>query len=337
MAKTSIKKSGEPTCIDLFCGAGGLSLGLKNAGFRSLFSVDNDPAAGLTYRQNFPEVPLFDGDVKKVDFSDWKGKIDIVAGGPPCQPFSVAGSQKSFEDARDMLPQFIRAVSEIRPKGFLMENVAGLASTRHKDYLARTIDSLSAIGYKVHAKILDSADYGVPQHRRRLFLVGLTDGDFEFPMETHGPKARKDYMTAAEALAACPRDEPNRAVVTYARNPVLRPSPWAGMLVNGGGRPVNLAKPSQTIPASAGGNRTHILDNEGVLLEYHEQLLNGGKIRTGQVGRVRRLTVRESARLQTFPDNFEFIGKRSSQYRQVGNAVPPGLAEAVAQELIGHI
>ena len=309
--KKTLKETMDLTCVDLFCGAGGLSRGLHNAGLRPLFAVDSDPAAGVTYSRNFPDVPFFDGDITKVDFTGWKGKVDVVAGGPPCQPFSVAGNQKSFQDTRDMLPQFVRAVSEIRPKAFLMENVAGLASTRHEAYLDLTIEKLCSLGYMVQAQVLDAADFGVPQHRRRLFLVGFEDREFVFPKETHGPNGRKSYITAKEALGDCPDDEPNRAIVTYAKNPVLRPSPWAGMLVNGGGRPVNLANPSQTIPASAGGNRTHILDPKGVLLDYHAKLLGGGRVQSGQVKGVRRLTVRESARLQTFPDDFEFIGKRS--------------------------
>ena len=321
----------------MFCGAGGLSLGLHNAGLQPLFAVDSDPSAGVTYRRNFPDVPLFDGDITNVDFSSWNGKVDVVAGGPPCQPFSIAGNQKSFNDTRDMLPQFIRTVSEVQPKAFLMENVAGLASVRHSAYLKLTIKKLEALGYAVKSQVLDAAAFGVPQHRKRLFLVGLRNGDFNFPCDTHGVSGRKSYVTAEEALDSCPEDTPNRAIVTYARNPVIRPSPWAGMLVNGGGRPVNLAKPSQTIPASAGGNRTHILDKKGILLDYHASLMAGGTPLSGEVKGVRRLTVRESARLQTFPDNFEFFGKRSSQYRQVGNAVPPLLAMAVAQSLICSI
>ncbi len=177
---------------------------------------------------------------------------------------------------------------------------------------------------------MDAADFGVPQHRKRLFVVGSSSERFEFPHPTHGPKASLPYVAAGQALKDVPDDAPNKAIVTYAKNPVLRPSPFAGMLVNGQGRPIDLTKPANTVPASAGGNRTHILDPKQLLVKYHEHLTSGGKPKEGIIKGLRRLTVREPARLQAFPDDFVFWGTRSSQYSQVGNAIPPTLAHAVA-------
>lgn len=321
------------SCIDLFSGAGGLSLGLKQAGWHPLLSVEIDKAAGCTYRKNFPNTSLYNEDINDLSFKKYRGAVDLVAGGPPCQPFSVAGSQNASNDPRDMIPQFIRAVSEIEPKAFLMENVAGLTTKRHRAYLDKAISSLKNLGYSVEAKVLNAADYGAPQGRLRLFVVGTREEGFQFPKASYGTNARYNYISAGDALKDVPEDEPNKAIVTYARKPVLRPSPWAGMLVNGGGRPINLEQPSQTIPASAGGNRTHILDRDGILLDYHTHLRGGGKPKNGLVEGVRRLTVRESARLQSFPDYFDFIGTRSAQYRQVGNAVPPKLAKSVGNRV----
>lgn len=326
----------HPTCIDLFAGAGGLSLGLKMAGWRTLLGSDYDQHACATYRRNFPGVDVVEGDIREVDWTSLRGKVDLVAGGPPCQPFSVAGNQKAHEDERDMLPEFVRAVREIRPKLILMENVAGLTTARHLPYFLEKLAQLEDLGYDLHYKVLNAADFGVAQDRLRVIVLGGLADKPRFPSRTHGNNARP-YVGAGEVLQDVPEDEPNRAIVTYAKKPVLRPSPWAGMLVNGGGRPIDLRTPSQTIPASAGGNRTHIIDEHEVLVDYHAHLLNGGAPRQGIVHGVRRLTVRESARLQSFPDSFEFVGQRSARYRQVGNAVPPLLSKAVGKALLRAI
>ncbi|MCS3399945.1 DNA cytosine methyltransferase [Burkholderia thailandensis] len=323
----------RPTCIDLFAGAGGLSLGLKLAGWETLVASDYDQAACATYRRNFEGVDVVEGDVRKVSWKHLRGKVDLIAGGPPCQPFSVAGNQMAHQDERDMLPEFVRAVREIKPRLLLMENVAGLTTTRNLPYLESKLDELRELGYDLHFKVLNAADYGVPQDRLRVIVLGGLSSRPHFPRATHGTKS-KPHVAASAALMGAPEDEPNRAIITYAKNPVIRPSPWAGMLVNGGGRPINLSEPSQTIPASAGGNRTHIIDPSGVLLDYHGYLIAGGRPRNGIVPNVRRLTVRESARLQSFPDSFEFCGERSARYRQVGNAVPPLLGKAVGKALI---
>lgn len=321
------------TSIDLFSGAGGLSLGLKQAGWNTLLSVEIDSHAVNSYKRNFPSTEIFNGDIRTLSLRKYRGCVDLVAGGPPCQPFSVAGSQRSSQDPRDMIPEFIRAVREIQPKYFLLENVAGLTSPRHAQYLDTAIESLRQLGYHVSREVLNAADFGVPQDRLRLFVVGSREPGFKFPSALYGPSRRYPHVSSAKAIRAAQPDEPNSAIVSYAKNPVLRPSPFAGMLVNGGGRPIDLSRPSQTIPASAGGNRTHIVDENGVLLGYHKLLLRGGKPRVGLVEGVRRLTVKESAKLQSFPDTFVFLGSRSSMYRQVGNAVPPKLAKTVAKKL----
>lgn len=326
--------------IDLFSGAGGLTRGLENAGWETVAALEINPIASETYRANFPHVETLCIDVRNVDFRRWKGIVDVVVGGPPCQPFSVAGKQLAHLDPRDCVPEFSRAVKELEPQAFILENVAGLAAPRHKYYLATALQMFRSLGYVVNYDVLDAADFGVPQHRKRLFIVGLLGSAFSFPHPTHGPRGSMPYVTTGSALVNVPVDTPNTAKVTYARQPVLRPQPWDGMLVNGGGRPINLEEPCQTIPASAGGNRTHILDPDGVLVAYHKHLMAGGKPYSGEVKGVRRLTVRESARIQAFPDDHIFLGRQSSRYSQVGNAVPPPLAEAIgaalAAQLQGH-
>lgn len=321
-------------CVDLFAGAGGLSVGLKMAGWDVKVAVEYDATAIATHRRNMPDVLHVCDDIREVDFREYAGKIDLVAGGPPCQPFSVSGKQLGNLDMRDMVPEFVRVVREIRPRAFMMENVQGLTTTRFMPYLEAKIDELRSLGYDVHWQVLNAADYGVPQNRRRLFVIGVPKGVvFSFPSPTHGPNRKSKYRTVSEALEGCPIDESNRAKVVYAKNPILRRSPYAGMLLNGKGRPLNLDGPSHTIPASAGGNRTHILDPKGILLEYHEHLQNGGTPRTGEIEGCSRLTVNQSARLQTFPDWFQFEGRKNQQYAQIGNAVPPQFASCVAKSL----
>lgn len=327
-----MKKLMNPNAIDLFAGAGGLSLGLRQAGWNVIAACEFNPSAAATYRRNFGADAVY-GDARDVSWSQYKGKVQLVAGGPPCQPFSVAGRQMASADERDMLPEFVRAVREIEPSVFLMENVAGLVTGRNLPYLREKISELEVLGYHVEVEVLNAADYGVPQHRRRVIVLGSRKAAPRHPFPTHDG-IKRERISAREALEGVPFDLPNNAITTYAKTPILRPSPWAGMLVNGGGRPINLDEPSQTIPASAGGNRTHIIDRDGVLLKYHSLLMRGGKVRAGVVKGVRRLTIRESARLQSFPDDFLFVGERSAQYRQVGNAVPPLMAKAIGKSLL---
>lgn len=323
----------EFNAIDLFSGAGGLSLGLNMAGWNVHAALEFNETAIETHSLNLPNAKHMCEDVRSINFKQFKG-IDLVAGGPPCQPFSVSGKQLGSNDTRDMIPEFIRAVKEAKPKAFLMENVAGLTTQKFMPYLEAQLLELSKLKYNIQWAVLNAADFGVPQKRLRLFVIGtIKELDFDFPLPTHG-SGKVPYLTVKEALKGTPKDTPNTAKVVYAKNPILRKSPFAGMLLNGKGRPLNMNGVSHTIPATAGGNRTHILDPKGILKEYHEHLLNGGKPRSGEVEGCKRLTVRESARLQTFPDWFNFTGTKSQQYTQIGNAVPPVLASKVAAKLL---
>jgi DNA (cytosine-5)-methyltransferase 1 len=317
------------SAIDLFCGAGGLSLGLEEAGFKTVFAVDNDPDACQTYRSLFPNVVPSTGDIRDVDFANWKG-VDLVAGGPPCQPFSTGGHRRGRHDDRDLLPDFVRAVLAMRPQAFLLENVPGLASPVHHKYLAEVLAPLTADGYSIFGPyVINAADYGVPQSRRRLFIIGATEGQFVLPDPGAGnPRA------AGEVLTALPNGTPNHSKIVYAKTPDLRPNPYHGQLFNGGGRPIDLERPAPTILASAGGNKTHFIDCGGWVPPYHRHLMQGGKPRIGELPEARRLTVTECALLQSFSKPMTFCGARSSQYAQVGNAVPPRLAATLGEAVM---
>ena len=326
--------------LDAYAGAGGLSLGLQTAGLPVTVAADCNPDALQTYRRHHNTTEIIDGDIAdhaaSRRFTRYKGNVAIVAGGPPCQPWSSGGKRLGPADGRDGLGHFLRIVDQIRPVAFLMENVPGLAAPGNQEHLRALIDDLTALGYKPDYRILDATAYGVPQRRRWLFVVGIQDGlEFKWPAATNGPGTSRSVRIAGEVVS---RDvmvgDPNLSKVTYAKKPVVRPSPFAGLLFNGGGRPLNLAAPAPTVLASSGWNRTSWIDTADVLPEYHAHLRAGGAPRSGIVPGARRLTVAEVALLQTFPRSLQFAGSRSSQYVQVGNAVPPELAAAVVRALV---
>ena len=318
------------TTIDLFSGAGGLSLGLEAAGFRSVFAVEIMPDAVATYRSTFPNAVVHGGDICEVDFQRWTG-VDVVAGGPPCQPFSIGGLRRGREDVRDFLPEFVRAVLQVRPRAFIMENVPNLIS--FGPYLRHVLAPLLDLYSVSEPQVLNAADYGVPQSRRRLVIVGNRDGQ-AFRLPPGRPDRR---VPSGSVLSGQPKGDPNPSKVVYAKRPDLRPNPYQGHLFNGGGRALELNRPSPTILASAGGNKTHFLDLQDRIPDYHRHLRLGGRPYVGELPGARRLTVAESATLQSFPEWVSFCGSRSSQYTQVGNAVPPRLAQALGDELMDQV
>jgi DNA (cytosine-5)-methyltransferase 1 len=322
--------------LDVFAGAGGLSLGLQAAGLPVTVAADSNADALDTYRRHHSTAEILEGDIADHDFRQYKGSIAIVAGGPPCQPWSTGGKQLGRADGRDGLAQFVHIIDQIRPRAFLMENVPGLTAPGNLEYLHALMADLAELGYQVDHQVLDATAYGVPQRRRRLFVVGTPPSrKFTWPKASTGPRTSRPLRTAGDVISAhLTVGDPNPSKVTYAKNPVVRPSPFAGLLFNGGGRPLNLAAPAPTVLASAGWNRTPWIDTDGILIEYHEHLRADGKPRSGIVPGARRLTVAEAALLQTFPAGLTFAGSRASQYIQVGNAVPPDLAAAMARALV---
>lgn len=186
-------------------------------------------------------------------------------------------------------------------------------------------------GYNVNWSILNAADYGVPQKRKRLFIIGSRSKTLFFPNPTHGIELEKKHIGTFEALGDQPIGEAPNCPVKFAKNPDLRPSPYAGHIYNGGGRPIDPVGPCHTIIAASGGHKTHWIDTLGIAKKYHEHLKNGGLPWEGEVQGARRLSVEESAIIQSFPRGMIFTGARSAQYKQVGDAVPPLLAAAIAK------
>jgi DNA (cytosine-5)-methyltransferase 1 len=190
--------------IDLFASAGGLTLGLRTAGVETVCAVEIDPYRVATFAAHSPKADIVAGDIRKVDLSAYRGKVALVYGGPPCQPFSSGGLRRAADDPRDMVPFFVHAVRSVQPAAFLMENVPGLVAGDRFAYLSAVLRELESLKFHVVWRVLNAADFGVPQKRRRLFVVGLRDRPFLFPAETHGPGRERPPRCRARRSAGSP-------------------------------------------------------------------------------------------------------------------------------------
>lgn len=298
--------------VSLFSGAGGLDLGFKMAGHDIVWANDLYEDAVHTYQKNIGDHIVLE-DVRNVP-ADAIPDCDIVIGGFPCQGFSVANTKRHVTDERNELyKQLIRVIEDKQPKFFLAENVKGLTNLGKGDVFKMILSDFEQLGYRVRYKILNAADYGVPQTRLRVIIVGVRNDigwEYEFPKETHsqgGQDGLPVWVSVSEALKGLPdpdseNDVPNHTYSKYKLN------------INGylGHRLLDPDKPAPTVTAR-GDNRG------GVVIHPHPN---------GQ----RRMSCRELASVQSFPIDYEFSGNNSSIYRQIGNAVPPLLAYAVAKQ-----
>lgn len=380
--------------IELFSGAGGLALGLHQAGFktRALLEWDKDSCENITANivAGYPGIRdwrVVQTDVRMVDYTDYGIGIQFVTGGPPCQPFSLGGKHKAHTDSRDMFPEAVRAVRELRPQGFIFENVKGLLRksfssyfnyillqltypeitarddmdwTEHLSLLEKyhTSGSHEGLKYNVVFRLLNAADYGVPQMRHRVVIVGFRgdlNASWSFPEPTHSRESllyskyvndsyweehkvarknrpevstqdrenavrlmertsvRERWQTVRDALIGLP--DPRKVTSSMYANHEFR----SGARTYAGHSGSSLDEPSKTIKAGAhgvpGGENMLVLDD----------------------GSLRYYTVRESARIQTFPDNYLFHGSWTESMRQIGNAVPVRLANVIGQSVIAQL
>ena len=336
--------------IDLFCGCGGLSYGFEKAGCNVILGIDNDPSALNTFRKNHKGSQIIEGDITRTSYSDIKKiignkKIDIIVGGPPCQGMSLSGPRK-FEDPRNRLYlSFIRLVSEIKPKAFVIENVPGLVGLFKGEIKDHILRSFTEIGYDVQYRILNASGFGVPQNRRRVFFVGMRSHSFIFPKEN------KERLTCESAISDMPslKSEPDPSVMEYESAPL---TDYQRMMRSGSAAIHNhiVTKHNETTKkiialVPNGGNYKDLPPEYINTRNFHvawtrfDRNAPAPTIDTGhrhhfhyEYNRVP--TVRECARIQSFPDIFIFTGNKTEQYRQVGNAVPPILAETIARALI---
>lgn len=333
-----------------------MDVGFQRAGLDVVWANEIDHTAAQTYVQNHIGTVLYEGDIRdaKCELEGYKNEnIDFVFGGPPCQGFSVAGKMDPHDERSKLIWEYLSVVALIQPKMFVLENVKALAQLQKWESIRnRILETANKLGYVCFFRVLNSADYGVPQKRERVFFVGIKNT--KLPVEKMFDEAiaqqRKMRVTLRECLVKLPRAGLDgnpltcTAKITIPSKPVLRKSPYAGMLFNGMGRPLDLYGQANTLPASMGGNKTPIIesqlldfpDQESWILSYHRKLYAGNQLPTDTIvpSYIRRITTTEAAAIQTFPPGYAFCGEKSSIYRQIGNAVPCDLAEAVARATV---
>ena len=341
------------TAVSLFSGAGGLDVGFEKAGFQIVYANEFDHDAACTWCANRPlyNQVMHEGDINVLlpELEQYKGTVDVLFGGPPCQGFSVAGKMDPNDARSELIFTFLKAVQLVQPKFFVMENVKALGTLEKWAAVRnRYISMATELGYSVGYEVFHTAEYGVPQKRDRVIFVGVRNGTptaFFKEMEKlkcPAPTAREVLLSVGE-FGSPENPDTCAAAITLAKRPILRKSPYAGMLVNGAGRPVDMDGLPPTLPATMGGNKTPIVDQhalndcevENWFSEYHKKIVAGKCVpATIEIPKyVRRLTLKEAAAIQTFPKDYVFCGARNKQYRQIGNAVPSLFAYKVAKAL----
>lgn len=385
--------------LELFAGAGGLGMGMALAGFDHVGVVEWDRWACDTIRENqkreHPLVahwPLFEGDVRSFDLSGLPEDLDVVSGGPPCQPFSMGGKHRAFDDSRDMFPATVEVIRKTKPKAFIIENVKGLTRSTFANYFTyilfqlefpeivrkpdetwiehrarleqtKTSGSRAGLTYDVVPRLINAANYGIPQRRERVFMIGFRHdigAGWSFPEETHSRDAliEAQFVTGEywdrHKVAKARRPAPPAGLEDFVarsrrRNEPLGSLPWRTVRDALVGLPDPERGPSwhlnhgfQPGARSYPGHTGSPLDLPAKTLKAGDHGVPGGEnMLVRPDGSVRYFTVRESARLQTFPDGYVFHGSWSETMRQLGNAVPVALAQniasSVAQKLISAV
>ena len=339
----------QPVAIDSFCGAGGLSLGFTQAGWKTALAFDNDPVAVNTYHKNLGgHVHLLDAEnvdaQTLLDLTGLQpGDCDLLAGGPPCQGFSLQ-RRGSRQDSRNRLPLlFIEWVNGIRPKAFLIENVPAITSVRGRDVLDAVREMADELGYGLSMSTVNAIEYGVAQNRRRTFIVGIS-GKRKFKWPEPSPKD----LTVRDAIGSLPSPPTDGSchpeVANHYRESRLSPINVQRIrVVPEGGSRLDLPEHLQLRCHQSGHRHLDTYGRlawrlpAGTITARFDSFTRG---RFGHPTEDRSITLREGARLQGFPDRFVFLGNREEGARMIGNAIPPPLARAFAAALtsqLGHV
>lgn len=330
--------------IDCFCGAGGLSVGFEKAGFNVIYAFDIDEASINTYKHNpkYHHGQAFVRNIYNVtkksieeDLGHELGKIDVMIGGPPCQGFSIQRRGDNNDPRNQLILEYCRLIKEIKPRFFVLENVGGLMSTRGKPYVKVLKDTLRTAGYAIQMEKLTASDFGVPQDRKRVIIVGeLSDNTkhFEYPMPLEAPKATvRDAI--ADLMSKNENDVPNHKADKLSEINLKR----IQAISEGQGH--DSLPDDLQLKCHKNNNGHRHLDTYGRMAWDKPSPTITARFDSFSRGRFghpvldRTITLREGARLQTFPDDFEFLGSKVEVARQIGNAVPPLLAERLAEKI----
>ncbi|MDP1743783.1 MAG: DNA (cytosine-5-)-methyltransferase [Candidatus Amesbacteria bacterium] len=318
--------------IELFTGAGGTALGLENAGLVHELAVELDKNACKTIRSNRPHWNLLEDDIRNIDFKPWKGKVDIIEGGFPCQSFSYAGKGMGFGETRGTLFfEFARAIQETMPKIAVGENVKGLLKHDQGRTLDTMLKKLNEIGYRVGYKVLRSQYLDVPQKRERLIIIAVRN-DLSFPLLL--PKEKDYYISIREALMGVPKSDGQK--YPKRKSEILNLVPPGGYWKD---LPLGIQKEYMGRSYYLGGGKTGMarrlsFDEPSLTLTCAPAQKQTERCHPTET---RPLTIREYARIQTFPDQWDFIGSMSSRYKQIGNAVPVNLGYHIGKSLIAML
>ena len=360
-----MRQANQPRCFSLFAGAGGCSLGFKRAGYKILLALDHDQPSCETYAKNFPDTDVRQTDVTSTNWQQLlddhqlgPGELEMLIGGPPCQGFSTAG-KRFWDDPRNhLLKSYVEALRTIQPRWFLMENVEGLLTTKDGEYVLHAVEAFVALGYRLRLEKVYSHEYGVPQRRKRVVILGNRLGlDFRFPAPSTpigGAIFRDSANTFDSALADLP--PPHPAESPYKPNGAY---PQGHYFVPQTG--VNLQRIERLLPGQTMKDLPDDLQHESFKRRAYRRVMDGtpSDKRGGAPSGLKRLianepsltitsastrefihptqhrclTIRECARLQGFPDDFNFCGSAADQIKQIGNAIPPLLAETFARHI----